>query len=195
MRTFRLVQRARDDLAQVSRQLGLVILLILSGCLVPAGKGGGPALNVSSGAFPRDGQVPVAYTCDGANISPPLSWGGVPEGTASIAVVVTDPDAAGRPFVHWAAYNIPPGTREIPAGAPGRRALPAGSLEGTNDFGKTGYAGPCPPPGKPHHYHFTVSALDMTIAPGGRQDGRTLVQAMAGHILAQGEIVGTYQRG
>lgn len=193
MSTFRLIQRARGNLARAARKTGLVILLLLSGCLVP-GERGVPGLTVSSAAFARDGPIPAMYTCDGANVTPPLSWGTLPQGTASLALMVTDSDAPGGTFTHWVAYNIPPGTREIPAGVPGRSALPAGSVQGTNDFGRQGYGGPCPPRGRPHHYHFTVYALDTALSPRGRQDGRMVLSAMRGHILAQGEIVGTYGR-
>ncbi|MDD1669794.1 MAG: YbhB/YbcL family Raf kinase inhibitor-like protein [Methanomicrobiales archaeon] len=134
------------------------------------------------------------YTCDGTDISPPLSWGPAPQGTASIAILVTDPDASGGTFIHWVAYNIPPGTREIPAGAPGKDVMPAGSVQGMNDMGRPGYGGPCPPKGKPHHYHFTVYALDSAINLTGKRDGRMLAEALAGHTLAQGDLVGIYRR-
>jgi len=176
------------------RHLALFLLFIFSGCIVPGERGGTPSLEVTSGAFTEGGRIPVEYTCDGADISPPLSWGQVPAGTRSIALLVTDPDAAGRPFVHWAVYNIPPGTRDLPAGTAGTGALPGSTRQGTNDFGRTGYGGPCPPAGKPHHYHFTVSALDTALNLTGRQDGRALGAALVGHVLARGEIVGLYQR-
>jgi hypothetical protein len=194
MEKLRPVPPARDAAVRAARPLTLVLLFILSGCLVPGEKRGAPALGVSSRAFAPGGEIPRRYTCDGANSSPSLSWDGVPPGTKSIAILVTDPDAPGGSFVHWVAYNIPPGTREIPEGGPGRTVLPAGSVQGMNDMGRAGYAGPCPPRGGPHHYHFTVYALDATISPAGRQDGRTVQGAFTGHILARGEIVGIYSR-
>ncbi len=194
MKNLRLVSRVRERAARTARRLTLLLLFIPSGCLVSGGKGGAPAIGVSSDAFERDGQIPVVHTCDGTDVSPPLSWGPVPAGTAGIALLVTDPDAPGGTFIHWVAYNIPPGTRGIPAGAPGKIALPAGSLQGMNDMGRPGYGGPCPPRGKPHHYHFTVYALDATLNLTGKRDGRMLAAALAGHILAQGELVGMYRR-
>ncbi|MGA2934633.1 MAG: YbhB/YbcL family Raf kinase inhibitor-like protein [Methanomicrobiales archaeon] len=194
MKQLRLVTRVRERAARAARHLTLVLLFISSGCLISGGRGGAPALDVSSDAFSGDGQIPVVYTCDGTDISPPLSWAPVPQRTASIALLVTDPDAPGGTFIHWTVYNIPPGTRGIPAGAPGKNVLPAGSLEGVNDMGRPGYGGPCPPRGKPHHYHFTVYALDSTIHLTGKRDGRMLADAVTGHILAQGELVGMYRR-
>jgi len=194
MKNLRLVSKVLDKAAGAARHLALLLLFVSSGCLVPGGKGGVPAIDVSSGAFGPNGQIPVAYTCDGTDISPPLSWGPVPAGTAGIALLVSDPDAPGGTFIHWVAYNIPPGTRGIPAGAPGKNVLPAGSLQGMNDMGRPGYGGPCPPRGRPHHYHFTVYALDTAINLTGKRDGRMLSAALSGHILAQGELVGIYSR-
>jgi Raf kinase inhibitor-like YbhB/YbcL family protein len=194
MKHLRMVTRVHDGAAGVARHLPLLILFISSGCLIHGGRGGAPALEVSSDAFVKDGQIPVVYTCDGTDISPPLSWGPVPQGTAGIAILVTDPDAPGGTFIHWVAYNIPPGTRRIPAGAPGKNPLPAGSVQGMNDMGRQGYGGPCPPKGKPHHYHFTVYALDSAINLTGKRDGRMLADALGIHVLAQGELVGLYRR-
>ena len=193
MGTIRLAQQVREGAAMTLRQIALVMLFLLSGCLV-TGERSVPSLNVSSAAFNSGAPIPVMYTCDGANASPPLSWSGVPQGTAGLALVVSDPDASRGTFIHWVAYNIPPGTREIPAGAPGKSALPAGSVQGTNDFGRAAYGGPCPPPGKPHHYHFTVYALDAPLTLSGNRDAGALTQAIAGHVLARGELVGIYQR-
>lgn len=194
MKHLRLGTGVREGVARAARHLTLLFLFISSGCLIPGGRGGAPALDVSSDAFARDGQIPIVYTCDGTDISPPLAWSPVPPATASIAILVTDPDAPGGTFIHWVACNIPPGTRGIPAGAPGRNVLPAGSVQGMNDMGRQGYGGPCPPRGKPHHYQFMVYALDSTINLTGRRDGRMLEEALAGHILAQGELVGLYRR-
>jgi len=193
MEKIPLVSRAWEGAVRAARSLALILVCVCSGCLVQ-GDGGVPALNVSSAAFTPGGEIPVVYTCDGANISPPLTWSAPPKGTRSMAILVTDPDAPSGTFVHWAAYNIPAGTREIPAGGRGEKVLPAGSLEGTNDFGRPGYGGPCPPRGKPHHYHFTVYALDSPVNLTGARDGRALARAMENHVLARGEVVGTYQR-
>jgi len=195
MENLPLTHRVKDGIASVARSLSLVLLFLLSGCLIPGERGSVPALNVSSAAFAQRGTIPVMYTCDGANVSPPLSWRSIPPGTVSIALLVTDPDAPGGTFVHWVAYNIPPGTNGIEAGVPGANVLPAGALQGTNDFGRQGYGGPCPPGGRPHHYRFTVYALDTALTLPGRRDGRMLEGAVAGHVLARGEIIGVYGRG
>lgn len=196
MARLRLVQGFGRGIARAFRHLALLLLLLCAGCLVQGegGRGPPPTLEVTSGAFPPGGQIPVAFTCDGANISPPISWSAVPQGTAAIALLFTDPDAPSGTFVHWVVYNIPPGTGGLSAGTPGGNILPAGSLQGTNDMGRAGYGGPCPPGGKPHHYHFTVYALDTPLNLPGTRDGRMLEGAMAGHILARGEITGLYQR-
>ncbi len=194
MENCRLCTRILEGAVLAARPLTLVFIILSSGCLAPGEGGGIPPLEVTSAAFTDGGQIPGAYTCDGSDISPPLSWSPVPPGTAGIALLVTDPDAPLGTFVHWVVYNIPPGTRDLPVGAGGKEVLPEGSLQGTNDMGSTGYAGPCPPGGKPHHYRFTVSALDTTLNLAGSQDGRALEGAMAGHVLARGEIVGIYQR-
>jgi Raf kinase inhibitor-like YbhB/YbcL family protein len=107
--------------------------------------------------------------------------------------VVEDPDAPLGTFVHWVAYNIPPRTTRIDAGAQRGSAMPGGGVQGRNDFGQTGYGGPCPPPGSPHHYHFRLFALNSPIAPGSAT-GRGVRRAMQGHILASAEMVGTFER-
>jgi hypothetical protein len=180
--------------ARALRHLALVPLFIISAGLVPAGRGAVPSLEVTSDAFSHGGRIPATHTCDGENLPPPLAWGPVPPGTASLALLVSDEDAPGGSFIHWVAYNIPPVTRKIPAGGSGRAVLPAGSVQGRNDFGRAGYGGPCPPRGKPHRYHFTVYALDSATGVTVARDGRMLLGAMEGHILARGEIVGIYQR-
>jgi Raf kinase inhibitor-like YbhB/YbcL family protein len=194
MENLSLRTRIRKGSARALRHLTLVLLLVCSGCLAPGEKGVLTPMEVKSDAFAVGGQIPGIFTCDGEDISPPLAWDPVPDGTAALAILVTDTDAPGGTFVHWVAYNIPPGTRSIPAGSPGKDALPRGSIEGMNDMGRAGYRGPCPPGGKPHHYHFTMYALDSVVNVTGARDGRMLLGAMEGHIIAQGEIVGIYQR-
>lgn len=186
--------RIREGTVKALRRLALVIIIVCSGCLVPAQQGAGTSLDVTSDAFPHGGEIPAMYTCDGADLSPPLAWGPVPAGTAALAILVTDPDAPGVTFIHWVAYSIPPATRSIPKGAPGMAVLPVGSAQGLNDMRKAGYGGPCPPGGTTHHYHFTVYALDAEVNLTGVRDGRELAAAMGGHILARGEIVGIYRR-
>jgi len=139
-------------------------------------------------------QIPAKYTCSGANLSPQLAWSAPPPRTASLALIVTDPDAPRGTWVHWVLYNLPAGTRAIPEGLPALGQLPDGALQGRNDFGEIGYGGPCPPPGSPHHYVFTLYALDAKLnLPVGATRAQ-VEAAMQGNILARGELIGLYQR-
>lgn len=151
------------------------------------------SLWVRSASFSDGGAIPSDHTCDGADLSPQLQWQSAPAGTKSVAIVVDDPDAPAD-FTHWLVYNIAPGVRDLPQSASTHAASHQGAAEGTNDFGSDGYEGPCPPPGRPHHYVFRVYALDrlLDLPPGATR--KQLDAAMSGHILAQGQIVGTYQR-
>lgn len=147
-------------------------------------------LQISSPAFSWGAQIPVKHTADGEDVSPPLQFSGVPEGTRSLAVICHDPDAP-RPdgFTHWVAYAIPPDTTAIPEG--GGEQYP----QGDNDFGKTGYGGPAPPPGHgTHHYYFWVYALDEEIGAAPALGRRELIDRMEGHIIEQNRLVGTYER-
>ncbi|MEF8788378.1 MAG: YbhB/YbcL family Raf kinase inhibitor-like protein, partial [Planctomycetota bacterium] len=135
-------------------------------------------LELISPAFRDGAEIPTRYTCDGDDVSPPLEISGVPDEAASLALVVDDPDAPGRTFVHWVAWNIPPDTSELPEGK-----LPAGR-EGTNSFGETGYGGPCPPEGDgPHTYRFKLHALDAKLDLEAGAGADALYDAMDGHIL------------
>lgn len=156
------------------------------------------SLTLRSSAFSHHGAIPARYTCDGENVSPPLEWSGVPAGTKSLALIVDDPDAPDPKaprmvFVHWVLYNIPPQASGLPeAVASGR--LPPGTREGLNDWKRTGYGGPCPPIGR-HRYFHKLYALDIVLPDLGHPTKARLEQAMQGHILAQAELIGTYQRG
>ena len=152
------------------------------------------SLTVSSDAFAPMGAIPVRYTCDGDNVSPPLAWSGAPGGTASFALVMDDPDAPRGTFVHWVLYNLPAGIQSLPEGVLTVERLESGALQGGNSAGRLGYTGPCPPRGPAHRYRFSVYALDTTLplAPGVSQS--ELEKAMAGHVLARGQLVGTYGR-
>jgi len=152
------------------------------------------AMTVSSPAFQHRGAIPKEFTADGDNVSPPLHWPDVPDGTKSIALVCEDPDAPRGTFVHWVIFNIGPETRELPRGVPASAKLAYGALQGKNDLGKIGYAGPAPPRGRPHRYFFRLYALDaMLDLEGGATRGQ-LSGAIEGHVLAEGEIMGTYGR-
>ena len=150
-------------------------------------------LQVSSSAFGANGPIPSEFTADGADISPPLQWSPPPAGTRSIALIVDDPDAPDpdapqRTWVHWVVTGLPPRTTSLPAGGP----LPQGAAQGANDWGRRAWGGPNPPIGR-HRYFFKIYALDLELfAPGTSK--AELVSAMKGHILAQGELIGTYAK-
>jgi Raf kinase inhibitor-like YbhB/YbcL family protein len=145
-------------------------------------------MRVSSPAFSDNGAIPKQYTCDGQNVAPPLQWSGVPEQAKSVAVICDDPDAPSGTFTHWVLYDIPAATHALAERASIGKA-------GVNSFGKAGFGGPCPPKkDDAHHYHFHVYALDVdSIGPGGLSKEDAL-KAMKGHILAEGDLVGTYKR-
>lgn len=155
------------------------------------------ALRLSSTAFPAGGNIPSQYTCDGANISPPLSWTGVPPATKSLALIIDDPDAPDPAapqvtWVHWVVYGISPDTAGLPEGV-GLRGLSAGARMGSNDWKKPGYGGPCPPVGR-HRYFHKLYALDAVLPDLGITNKAALEKAMENHIIEQAELVGTYQR-
>lgn len=146
------------------------------------------ALQLTSPAFPHDGMIPPEHTCDGADGNPPLAIRNVPEKTRSLALIVDDPDAPRGTWVHWVVWNIAPDTTEILADS-----VPAGALQGTNDFGKPGYGGPCPPSGT-HRYFFKLYALDSSLALKAGATKAQLEEAMKGHILEKAERIGLYRR-
>jgi Raf kinase inhibitor-like YbhB/YbcL family protein len=148
---------------------------------------------ISTTAFSSGAAIPVQYTCDGTDISPPLQWSGAPEGTQSFVLIVDDPDAPGGTWVHWVLFNIPATTSSLGEGVSPGGALPAGSVEGQNDWGRQQYGGPCPPSGT-HRYYFRLYALDTTLNLAARPERQDVDQAMSGRILAQTELMGTYAR-
>lgn len=152
---------------------------------------------LSSEAFPHGGSIPSRYTCEGDDISPPLAWSGIPDGTQSLALIVDDPDAPDPKhpqvtWVHWILYNIPTSAPGLPEGVPSRD-LPRGTLQGVNDFKRMGYGGPCPPVGR-HRYFHKLYALDTVLPDLGKATRSALEKAMKNHILAQTELLGTYQK-
>lgn len=150
-------------------------------------------IQISSSAFGHEGFIPQKYTCDGENISPPLSWKNIPSGTKSIAIINDDPDAPVGTWVHWVIYNIPPTANGLPENIKPMEKLPDGTLQGRNSWGKIGYGGPCPPSGV-HRYFFKIYALDkvLDLKPGATKE--ELLKAMKGHILAEGQFYGKYSR-
>jgi hypothetical protein len=154
-------------------------------------------MELTSAAFVHQGQIPRKYTCDGEDLSPPLAWAGLPPGTKSLALIVDDPDAPDPAapkmvYVHWVLYDIPPEATGLPE-AVRPTDLPRGTREGVNDWGRTGYGGPCPPIGR-HRYFHKLYALDTVFRDLGKPTKRQLLAVMEDHILAQAELVGTYQR-
>jgi Raf kinase inhibitor-like YbhB/YbcL family protein len=152
-------------------------------------------MKLVSSAFAHDGAIPAKYTCDGADVSPPLSWSDVPPGARTLALVVEDPDAPDpdapkMTWVHWVLYNLPPDGDGLPEGV---RALPAGTLEGLNDWKRTGYRGPCPPVGR-HRYFHRLYALDAALSDLRRPTRAKLATAMQRHVIAEAALVGTYRK-
>ena len=154
------------------------------------------SMTITSSAFAQNASIPKLYTCEGKDISPPLAWSGAPANAKSLVLIVDDPDAPDpaapqMTWVHWVVYNLPPGSTGLPEAV---KALPAGTLEGLNDWQRTGYGGPCPPIGR-HRYFHKLYALDRVLPDLGKPTKQKLEQAMKGHIIAQGQLIGTYQKG
>ncbi len=150
-------------------------------------------IKVSSAAFEEGGMIPGKYTCDEEDISPPLAWDSIPEGTKTLALICDDPDAPMGTWVHWVLFNLPGDVSELPENIPPERELESGAKQGTNDFGRIGYGGPCPPGGT-HRYYFKLYALDaeLNLESGVRKP--QLLEAMEAHILAEGQLMGRYSR-
>ena len=151
-------------------------------------------LTVSSTVFREGETIPAKYTCQGEDISPSITWGEPPDGTRSLAIIVDDPDAPGGVFTHWIIFNLPADTRQLPAAVPTQPQLDSGARQGKTDFGRVGYGGPCPPPGKPHRYQFTVYALDRTLDLAAGASKSQVLEAMQGNILSRGRLTGIYER-
>jgi len=154
-------------------------------------------LTISSPAFSPMGAIPRQYTCEGNDVSPPLQWANAPAGARSLALIVDDPDAPDpakpkRTYVHWVLYDIPTSATGLPEGAT-TRSLPRGTREGTNDWKRTGYGGPCPPIGR-HRYFFKLYALDTELGDLGAATKAEVETAMAKHVLEVAELVGTYEK-
>lgn len=150
-------------------------------------------IKMKSTAFEEGGMIPKKYTCDGPDISPPLSWTSVPDGTKSFALICDDPDAPMGTWVHWVLFNLPSDIRELPENIPPQKTLPNGAKQGTTDFRKVGYGGPCPPGGT-HRYYFKLYALDADINLEAGITKKQLLKAMEGHIMAEGQLMGKYKR-
>ncbi len=182
-------------LLQVYPAAGLCLVLAAAGVnSTAAEKAGKEHMQLTSTAFAEGAAIPVKHTCDSKNVSPPLKWSGVPAGTKSLALIADDPDAPVGTWVHWVVYDLPPTATELAEDAPKGQYLTGGAKQGLNDFRHLGYGGPCPPHGKPHRYFFKLYALDtlLDLKPGLTK--KDLESAMDKHILAQAQLMGTYQR-
>jgi Raf kinase inhibitor-like YbhB/YbcL family protein len=156
--------------------------------------GSAMAFSLKSTAFSNGGEIAKKYTCDGADLSPALSWDDVPAGAQSLELIADDPDAPVGTWTHWILWNISAKTTELPEGVPRTEALDNGARQGRNDFKRIGYGGPCPPAGKPHRYFFKLYALNARLdvkAGAGRGE---LEAGMKGHVLSRAEFMGTYKR-
>ena len=168
------------------RSIAKTAVAILFSAIFSYAAGGG-TLKITSSAFHDGGNIPSKFTCDGSDTSPPLQITGVPSEAKSLVLIADDPDAPGGLFTHWLIWNIPPQTTSIPEGSSVK------GVQGANDFGKSGYRGPCPPPGT-HRYSFKVFALDRELEVRAGAKRSRVDTAMKGHIIAQGELVGRYGR-
>jgi hypothetical protein len=179
-----------------------LLSLLITGCrasgksnkVPPTAKTDIPVLTVTCSAF-RDGEtIPKKYTCDGVETSPDLQWSGTPSGAKSLVLIVDDPDAPNGTWVHWVLFNIPPDLNGLPEGVIQGLTVKGIGLQGRNSSSNNGYNGPCPPKGNPHHYFFKLYALDVLLDLDPGSSKAQLEKAMTGHILAQGQLVGTYGR-
>ena len=173
----------------------ILAVLLLWACALPAQTNGGSmSFELSSTSFAATQLIPKKFTCDGADVSPELSWKDAPAGTKNFALIADDPDAPAGTWTHWVLYDLPSQTSNLPEGVPKQEELPDGARQGRNDFGKIGYNGPCPPPGKPHRYYFKLYALDkkLNLSPGASKP--QVERAMEGNTLSKAEWVGRYKR-
>ena len=206
--------RLRLDLFLLAAAVGLVAAtssragLPAAGASVPNGRLGPddfPAVTVDQGssvagfglrseAFTPGADIPRKFSCQGSDMSPALVWTDPPAGTQSLVLIVDDPDAPAGTWVHWVLYDLPPSPRRLEEALQPTAELPGGGRQGTNDFGKSGYGGPCPPPGKPHRYFFKLYALDSRLNLKAGATKGDVEQAMKGHVLGKAELMGRYRR-
>lgn len=172
---------------------GLTLVLFLVSFVTGCHAAEGSPMDLSSTDL-KDGKVPVAHTCDGSDVSPQLSWNAPPADTRSLALIVTDPDAPSGTFTHWVLFDLPPTERSLPQDVPQSDQLADGARQGRNDFGRTGYGGPCPPHNSDHRYIFALYALDTTLDLPAGASRKQVEAAMRGHILSRGELTARYRR-
>ena len=181
-RALHFLQRERDERSEKLK--------------APGGRAvtGADELRLSSPAFAHGRPIPRKYTCDGADLSPPLRWSGAPTGTKSLAIIAEDPGATAGSWVHWVLYDLAASATTIPQGVPPITRLPSGARQGLNDAGRVGYSGPCPPPGRAHSYYFRVYALDAPTDLPPQANKTEVFRAMRRHVLAVAEVLATYAR-
>jgi hypothetical protein len=172
----------------------LVVLALVVPAEVRGQKASSSKMELKTTSFTPGGFIPKRFTCEAADVSPALAWTDPPPGTQSFAIIEDDPDAPSGTFVHWVVYNLPAAYRRLPEALSGNDQMPGGGRQGTNDFSRTGYSGPCPPPGRPHRYFIRLYALDAKLILRPAATRKELEAAMKGHILAQAELMGRYQR-
>ncbi len=183
----------------------LLTVMILSAFLVACNRAETPkpkqekgatamAFTIKSSAFEEGATIPKKFACDGADVSPPLSWSGAPVGTKSYALICDDPDAPMGTWVHWVLWGLPPDTMALLEGVPAETTLASGARQGLNSWPRVGYGGPCPPPGKPHRYFFKLYALDATLTVPANANKAALEKAVKGHTLAEAQVMGKYGR-
>jgi len=173
---------------------GSFAVLLASTAMPSSGARAQSTAELESPAFRAGESIPAAYTCSGADKSPPLTWDRLPPATKTIALIVDDPDAPAGNWNHWALFNVPSEEGHLAAGVAQRLRLSNGAGQGINSFGKPGYNGPCPPAGPAHHYHFRLLALDSSFELPPTATAAELEQAIRGHVVARGELVGTFGR-
>ena len=184
----------------MNAQMNVLFVTAMLGCLVTAGGADKPNpkkvmnLQITSPAFSEGQPIPAKYSCEGNDASPPLKWTNAPANTKSFALIADDPDAPVGTWVHWVLYDLPPNATELPGDVAKTQFTSSGAKQGLNSWPRLGYGGPCPPPGKPHRYFFKLYALDtmLDLKPGATK--KDVEAAMKGHILAEGQLMGTYQR-
>jgi hypothetical protein len=184
----------------MNARLNVLFATAVLGCLVTAGGADNPNpkkimnLQITSTAFSEGQPIPAKYSCEGRDISPPLKWTNTPANTKSLALIMDDPDAPVGTWVHWVLYDLPANTTGLSEDVAKTQFVAGNARQGLNSWPRLGYGGPCPPPGKPHRYFFKLYALDamLDLKPGLTK--KDLLKAMEGHVLAEGQLMGTYQR-
>ena len=152
-------------------------------------------MELKSSVFKNEGWIPTKYTCDGEDISPPLSWNGAPSGTKSFVLIMDDPDAPMGTWVHWVIYNIPATLKSLPEAVPPEHRLKNGAIQGKNSWGRIGYGGPCPPPPTgAHRYFFKLYAVDTTLSLASGASKEKVLESIKNHILAEAVLMGRYKR-